>query len=205
MYATLGLMTGLAIIYRTTFYNQYLTACRQIYFAGVDLEEMARSVADPVEDVNTEVIPVFESQANIQDQEIKNAGPALVVETLEGCPSMVGLQAEVAVSLKSIDHPNVAEPTIMEESPETENPLSIELDIMEEQPGEIVTPAKGVLLPSLNGLIKKERGRPNIYSGDISKTIKLFSNPKWRNDCMETIDHSDDKLITEFKNLFILL
>jgi hypothetical protein len=159
LYGGIGLLIALSFIYRTTFYSQYLEACRHIYFAGTDLE---REVTMPAicESPDSASIPMLAPLPEKQELE-----GAEMESTVQGQP-MLTAEEQDTLTDSPIPIPRAA----------PENHLPATFDPTDSQSEEVGTPGKGAI-PTflLDELIKKECNRPNIYRGDLTKTIKLFS------------------------------
>jgi hypothetical protein len=159
LYGGIGLTIALAFIYRTTFYAQYLDASQHIYFAGTDLEKEVTtpticappdlgSIPIPAPQAEQQVLEVTEMESTVQEQ------PTLAAEE------------QPSLTTYSVEIPRAA----------SENHLLATFDPTDSQSDEVGTPCKGAI-PTflLDELIKKECNRPNIYRGDLRKTIRLFS------------------------------
>jgi hypothetical protein len=159
LYGGIGLMIALSFIYRTTFYSQYVEACRHIYFAGTDLEREATmpticASSDPWS------IPILAPPAEKQELEVAEMESAVQEQpqlAAEDQPTLTDYSVEILPAALEVHLPPTCDPT-------------------DSQSEEVGAPGKGAI-PTflLDELIRKECNRPNIYRGDLSKTIRLFA------------------------------
>lgn len=158
LYLGMGLMVSLSVVFRITFYNQYLDACKFLYHAGdcifqeVQMTTPGRMEASEWEEVQTI------KQTNF------TAAPAIteyVQVHKETLPLVEGAETPLPESvLEKID------PIVM---PEEDNE-------METEEGDPKKSRKGVIpLVLLHELVKKECGQPNIFKGDQHENAELIA------------------------------
>lgn len=148
-----GLIVSLAIIYRQTFFAQYLDASKTLSLAGDDLAEKGNAKlpssmpieaeAQPLVNVSSELLkPGFEAGLTTEKKQVSLTAAGIMqpeAELLDTSGVVDALCLETAVEI--IEGPNK---------------------------GSINT----VLL---HELVKKEAGRPNIHSGDIHKAVLYYA------------------------------
>ena len=162
LYMGFGLLAGLGIAFRVTFYEQYLEAQKFLSFAG---DTIRREIFQ--KEHSTDVPPAQE-QAPVA----VTSGSDMVIEA-----DLTPIEAP-AITME-IKNPVIMEDVLLDK----EEPLSLvtEPESDEGVPG---SSHKGTInLILLEELIKKECGRPNIYNGDIHNTIAFYAritgcNPK---------------------------
>jgi len=152
LYFCIAVVPCLGIIFRTTWFRQYIESSRLIYRAADALvkEKLGKI---PVEIASTVSSGVFDSAQPSQVTPIPLSAISTIRE-LETVPPTAEIQAELQAS--AIPH-------------------AIPLEV-EEDPITAAKPVKGsILLFLLEELIKQECKRPNIYSGEIHETVLLYS------------------------------
>jgi hypothetical protein len=140
-----GLIVSLAIIYRQTFFAQYLDGCRTLYLAGDDLAEKGNAKQPPSTPIEAETLPFVDAST----------------ETLKPACEAVSTMEVEQVSLTSAE--------IMQSEAELLDTQGRDVEIAEgPNKGSINT----ILL---HELVKKEAGRPNIHNGDVHKAVLYYA------------------------------
>ena len=155
LYLCIILMVSLGLVYKITFFNQYLEAKKLIYYSGdallreVSLTEAPDKIGTiPPSDfaafpIETKDVQIRDGLPLLLNKVIETALPAINIETHNG-NSFAMLEAETG---------------------------SIKTAVVSETAG------KGCINTLLlHELIKKECGRPNIYRGDIHKSVEYYSH-----------------------------
>lgn len=152
LYLSLGTVAYLGLFFRITWFTLYLDACRMLYKAGDALwkEGLGKGSSDTSE--------FNESFGN---------------NTAEVAESMGTLSADAPEALQRVEQPPIQE--IHLQAGKSEIPQSDDSN-PEELSSTKHSPVKGVIsVYLLDELIKRECGRPNIYSGDIHKSTNYFA------------------------------
>ncbi|MDR3669020.1 MAG: hypothetical protein P4L35_19495 [Ignavibacteriaceae bacterium] len=149
------LMVSLGLVYKITFFNQYLEAKKLVYYSGDAIlrEVSLREAPDKIGAIQPSNFASF--PAEIKDVQIRDGLPLLLNKTIESATPAIDIETQSGNSFHV---------------PEAETGI-IKTTVVSEIAG------KGCINTLLlHELIKKECGRPNIYRGDIHKSVEYYSH-----------------------------
>jgi|GEM_PF-4389279 len=148
-----GLIFTFAIIYRQTFFAQYLDACRTLYFAGDNLLEKVATKQPSSIPIEAQRLPF----GDVQPEPPKSVSETVLTTEIKEVPLITAeiMQSETEL----LDIPGVVD------------------ELCQRKEGEIAEgPNKGSINTILlHELVKKEAGRPNIHSGDVHKAVLYYA------------------------------
>lgn len=160
LYLGIGLMAVTAVVFRMTCFSQYQEARRFIYQAGdcllreTDVQEVSRNPAVIAQSVSSGIPYVIENELVEKDNSTLERNTALTGTS----PNLNFSAVQTAcVRVLPLDTQAEEESLVSGEALEITNKGCIKTILLHE-------------------LVKKECGRPSIYSGDIHKSVQYYSH-----------------------------